>query len=107
MMKARWLVLLISILNMIFRQNSNLTDLTNALQYPLVYKGTITGDLNRLTITPGYYMIGASGTISNAPSGTEYTLFIQFYGYNAQAIFNAGLKSRRYVGNPATWSSWI
>ena len=51
-------------------------------------------------------MIGAPGTVSNAPSGTEYAIFIQLYGYNTQLVLTTGVKTRRYVGSPPNWTSW-
>lgn len=92
--------------------NTNVTNITNLLVSPLVYKGKLTGDLNRTTISPGYYGIDSSATVSNAPSGTEYTGFIQFPNtlYNLQMILGGtggvGVKTRRYVGSPASWSAW-
>lgn len=74
----------------------------------LAHKGVITGNLNRTDIVPGYYMINGLDTVSNAPSGTEYTTFIQFiFGYNAQLVITPnGVKARRYVGSPQNWPAW-
>jgi hypothetical protein len=84
--------------------NSNLANLT----YPLIYKGEITGDLNRPDIDIGYYIVTGPGTISNAPGEiTQYCVFIQFAGYNTQMILFDGVKTRRRVGAPMpSWTNW-
>ena len=77
---------------------------------PLYFRGTITGNLNRTDISPGYYVIGAPGTISNGVVGTSdsYSLFIQFGdNYKTQMIVDgSGPHSRSYIGSPAAWLAW-
>ena len=77
---------------------------------PLYFRGAITGSLNRTDIPPGYYCIGASGTISNGVVGTtdSYCLFIQFGdSYKTQMIIDgSGTHTRSYIGSPVTWTAW-
>ena len=44
------------------------------LQYPIVYKGLKTNDLNRLDIPVSYYMIENSGSFIYAPVDSSYTV---------------------------------
>ncbi len=77
---------------------------------PLYFRGTITGNLNRLDISPGYYVIGASGTVSNGVTneGDSYCQFIQFGdGYKTQMIIDGtGPHTRSYIGSPSSWTPW-
>ncbi len=86
------------------------SDKVNRSENPLYFRGTITGNLNRTDIPPGYYVIGAPGTISNGLLGTSdsYSLFIQFGdNYKTQMIVDgSGPHSRSYIGSPAAWLAW-
>ena len=76
---------------------------------PLYFRGTITGSLNRTDISPGYYNIGAPGSVSGAPgSETCWCSFIQLGdNYRTQIIFDGGGPHiRSYVGSPSAWGSW-
>ena len=77
---------------------------------PLYFRGTITGNLNRTDIPPGYYVIGAPGTISNGVVGGNdcYCQFLQFGdSYKTQMILDgAGSHTRSYIGSPAAWTPW-
>lgn len=82
------------------------------LNSALIYRGDITGDLNRASkngITPGYYTVGNSSTISNGPKGIAWCTFIQFYdNFNTQMIIDTtGLFVRKFAGNPAEWINWV
>lgn len=76
----------------------------------MYFRGIITGNLNRLDISPGYYVIGASGTVSNgvANGGDSYCQFIQFGdGYKTQMIIDGtGPHTRSYIGSPSSWTPW-
>ena len=87
--------------------NSNLGDISTMLQYPMVFRGFITGDLNRLDIPVGYYIIRSSSTVTNEPENAGYTVFIQFYGYNTQVIIGPNVRTRRYVGKTPSWGDWM
>ena len=81
------------------------------LNSALIYRGDITGDLNRASkngITPGYYTVGNSSTISNGPKGIAWCPFIQFYdNFHTQMIIDTtGLFVRKLAGNPAAWIDW-
>lgn len=81
------------------------------LNSALIYRGDITGDLNRASkngITPGYYTVGNSSTISNGPKGIAWCPFIQFYdNFHTQMIIDTtGLFVRKFAGNPAAWIDW-
>ena len=81
------------------------------LNSALIYRGDITGDLNRASkngITPGYYTVGNSSTISNGPKGIAWCSFIQFYdNFHTQMIIDTtGLFVRKFAGNPAAWIDW-
>ena len=81
------------------------------LNSALIYRGDITGDLNRASkngITPGYYTVGNSSTISNGPKGIAGCPFIQFYdNFHTQMIIDTtGLFVRKFAGNPAAWIDW-
>lgn len=81
------------------------------LNSALIYRGDITGDLNRASkngITPGYYTVGNSSTISNGPKGIAWCPFIQFYdSFHTQMIIGTtGLFVRKFAGNPAAWIDW-
>jgi hypothetical protein len=98
----------------ITKLNSNLENVSNELNektnnsnYPLVNRGQITGDLNRLDITPGYYRIEASTSITNGP-GSSYCVFVAFGSpFFVQLIADSsGVKCRKRTGNPPTWSGW-
>ena len=86
------------------------SDKVNRSENPLYFRGTITGNLNRTDIPPGYYVIGAPGTISNGILGTSdcYCQFIQFGdSYKTQMIIDSGdLHTRSYIGNPSAWTAW-
>jgi hypothetical protein len=94
--------------------NSNLTEVSNELNkktnnssYPLVNRGQITGDLNRLDIAPGYYTIGTSTSITNG-TGSAYCVFVAFDSpYFVQLIADSsGVRCRKRTGNPPTWGGW-
>lgn len=78
---------------------------------PYVFRGDITGDLNRLTITPGRYVIRSSNTVTNAPSGSSYCVFIQHTAseYYLQEVIGkngSGTLIRKYTGVDPTWQAW-
>ena len=82
------------------------------LNSALIYRGDITGDLNRASkngITPGYYTVGNSSTISNGPKGIAWCTFIQFYdNFHTQMIIDTtGLFVRKFAGNPVEWIDWV
>lgn len=81
------------------------------LNSALIYRGDITGDLNRASkngITPGYYTVGNPSTISNGPKGIAWCPFIQFYdNFHTQMIIDTtGLFVRKFAGNPEAWIDW-
>lgn len=94
----------------ILQTNSNLNTLTG--QYPLIYKGVFYGNLNTFP-APGYYTLGAAGEFQGAPENTQYTGLIQFPEsmFYTQIITDAGpdggVKTRRFIGNPQSWTEWI
>ena len=77
---------------------------------PLYFRGTITGSLNRTNISPGYYTIGAIGSVSGThhDSKTCWCLFIQFGdSYKTQMILDSGgPHTRSYIGSPSAWTNW-
>lgn len=86
--------------------------LKSDLNSALIYRGDITGDLNRASkngITPGYYTVRNSSTISNGPKGIAWCTFIQFYDnfYTQMIIDTTGLFVRKFAGNPAEWIDWV
>lgn len=89
--------------------NSNLHALTD--QYPLIYKGVFYGNLNTPP-SPGYYQIAAPDTFQGAPEGTQFAGLIQFPEslFYTQILTAAGsqggIKSRRFIGNPQSWTGW-
>ena len=87
----------------------HLYKLVRDVDYPLVYKGVFSGDLNRNPIEPGYYTIGSPETITNGPSSRDlgYCILIQFHGYRQQMIIdNANIYGRKYAGAPEHWFDW-
>lgn len=91
---------------------SQVNTTNNNLNSALIYRGDITGDLNRASkngITPGYYTVGNSSTISNGPKGIAWCTFIQFYdNFHTQMIINTtGLFVRKFAGNPVEWIDWV
>lgn len=76
---------------------------------PLYFRGTITGSLNRTNISPGYYNIGAIGSVSGTHEDSKvcWCSFIQFGdNYKTQIILDTGIHIRSYIGNPSAWTSW-
>lgn len=83
------------------------------LDSALVYRGVITGDLNRgrnLTIAPGIYSIQGTSSIINGPSDFGgWGIFVQFPdNLFSQMILNSPnyIKFRKYSGSDPSWSAW-
>lgn len=83
------------------------------LDSALVYRGVITGDLNRgrnLTIAPGIYSIQGTSSIINGPSDFGgWGIFVQFPdNLFSQMILNSPnyIKFRKYLGSDPSWSAW-
>lgn len=79
----------------------------------LMYRGVITGDLNRgrnLVIAPGIYSIQSVSTITNGPSDFGgWGIFVQFPdNLFSQMILNSPnyIKFRKYSGSNPSWSAW-
>lgn len=87
--------------------------LKSDLDSALVYRGVITGDLNRgrnLTIAPGIYSIQGTSSIINGPSDFGgWGIFVQFPdNLFSQMILNSPnyIKFRKYSGSDPSWSAW-
>lgn len=79
------------------------------LSLALFYRGAITGDLNRGAnsgIPVGYYTIDSGKAVSNLPDGVSWCTFIQFWSYDMQMIISSCIYTRKYTGNPISWSNW-
>lgn len=79
----------------------------------LMYRGVITGDLNRgrnLVIAPGIYSIQSVSTITNGPSDFGgWGIFVQFPdNLFSQMILNSPnyIKFRKYSGQNPSWGAW-
>lgn len=79
----------------------------------LMYRGVITGDLNRgrnLAIAPGIYSIQSVSTVTNGPSDfIGWGIFVQFPdNLFSQMILNSPnyIKFRKYSGSNPSWSAW-
>lgn len=79
----------------------------------LMYRGVITGDLNRgrnLAIAPGIYSIQGASTIINGPSDfSGWGIFVQFPdNLFSQMILNSPnyIKFRKYSGSDPSWGAW-
>lgn len=79
----------------------------------LMYRGVITGDLNRgrnLAIAPGIYSIQGASTIINGPSDFGgWGIFVQFPdNLFSQMILNSPnyIKFRKYSGSDPSWGAW-
>lgn len=79
----------------------------------LMYRGVITGDLNRgrnLEIAPGIYSIQSVSTITNGPSDfVGWGIFVQFPdNLFSQMILNNPnyIKFRKYSGSNPSWGAW-
>lgn len=79
----------------------------------LMYRGVITGDLNRgrnLAIAPGIYSIQSVSTVTNGPSDfIGWGIFVQFPdNLFSQMILNSPnyIKFRKYSGSNQSWSAW-
>ena len=75
----------------------------------MIYRGVITGDLNK-KIQPGIYTIQSGSTVQNAPDGTGWSAFIQLPDvYQTQIVYiqTKGVLHRKYAGSPANWTTWI
>lgn len=79
----------------------------------LMYRGVITGDLNRgrnLAIAPGIYSIQSVSTVTNGPSDfIGLGIFVQFPdNLFSQMILNSPnyIKFRKYSGSNPSWSAW-
>lgn len=79
----------------------------------LMYRGVITGDLNRgrnLVIAPGIYSIQSVSTITNGPSDFDGRgIFVQFPdNLFSQMILNSPnyIKFRKYSGQNPSWGAW-
>ena len=85
------------------------------MEEQVIFRGIISGDLNRASsgeITPGIYYYLTGSSISNAPSGAGWGVFVQLGQnlryYYTQVIIDAniGVVTRKYSGNPAVWGGW-
>ena len=79
----------------------------------LMYRGVVTGDLNRgrnLVIAPGIYSIQGVSTIINGPSDFGgWGIFVQFPdNLFSQMILNSPnyIKFRKYSGSNPSWGAW-
>lgn len=79
----------------------------------LMYRGVITGDLNKgrnLAIAPGIYSIQGTSTIINGPSDfVGWGIFVQFPdNLFSQMILNSPnyIKFRKYSGSNPSWGAW-
>lgn len=79
----------------------------------IMYRGVITGDLNRgrnLVIAPGIYSIQSVSTITNGPSDFGgWGIFVQFPdNLFSQMILNSPnyIKFRKYSGQNPSWGAW-
>lgn len=79
----------------------------------LMYRGVITGDLNRgrnLAIAPGIYSIQSVSAVTNGPSDfIGWGIFVQFPdNLFSQMILNSPnyIKFRKYSGSNPSWSAW-
>lgn len=79
----------------------------------LMYRGVITGDLNRgrnLEIAPGIYSIQSVSTVTNGPSDfIGWGIFVQFPdNLFSQMILNSPnyIKFRKYSSSNPSWSAW-
>lgn len=89
------------------------TKLYSDLNTTLLYRGVITGDLNRgrnFAIAPGIYSIQTVATIANGPSDfSGWGIFVQFPdNLFSQMILNSSsyIKFRKYAGSNPTWTEW-
>lgn len=76
----------------------------------LSFKGIFASDMNYTEISPGIYNLQTESTYTNGISGASYCLFIQYNDkYKTQAVFHPtkGVMTRRYAGNPITWTDWV
>ena len=87
--------------------------LKSDLNTVLMYRGVITGDLNRgrnLVIAPGIYSIQSVSTITNGPSDFGgWGIFVQFPdNLFSQMILNSPnyIKFRKYSGQNPSWGAW-
>lgn len=87
--------------------------LKSDLNAVLMYRGVITGDLNRgrnLVIAPGIYSIQSVSTITNGPSDFGgWGIFVQFPdNLFSQMILNSPnyIKFRKYSGSDPSWGAW-
>lgn len=87
--------------------------LKSDLNTVLMYRGVITGDLNRgrnLVIAPGIYSIQSVSTITNGPSDFGgWGIFVQFPdNLFSQMILNSPnyIKFRKYSGSDPSWGAW-
>ena len=94
---------------------SEITGLTEKMEKQLLFRGLISGDLNRAStykIQSGIYFYQSTSTISNAPNGANWGVFVQIGSSDylcTQVIIDAsvGVKTRKYSGSPASWSNWM
>ena len=87
--------------------------LKSDLNTVLMYRGVVTGDLNRgrnLVLAPGIYSIQGASTIINGPSDFGgWGIFVQFPdNLFSQIILNSPnyIKFRKYSGSDPSWSAW-
>lgn len=93
----------------------SITDLTEKMEKQLLFRGLISGDLNRAStykIQSGIYFYQSTSTISNAPNGANWGVLVQIGSSDylcTQVIIDAsvGVKTRKYSGSPASWSNWM
>lgn len=94
---------------------SAITQLNSDINVALVYRGVISGDLNRgknRGILPGIYSIQSASTIINGPSNLRgWNIFIQFPdNLTTQTILDANenekIRIRKYAGASPSWTSW-
>lgn len=94
---------------------SSIAQLNSDINVALVYRGVISGDLNRgknRGILPGIYSIQSASTIINGPSNLRgWNVFIQFPdNLTTQMILdtdeNEKIRIRKYAGASPSWTLW-
>ena len=93
----------------------DIASLTEKMEKQLLFRGLISGDLNRAStykIQSGIYFYQSASTISNAPNGANWGVLVQIGSSDylcTQVIIDAsvGVKTRKYSGSPASWSNWM
>lgn len=108
-----WIVkkLTSAVINELQTSSKNVVGAINELNSKtLSFKGIFASDMNYTEISPGIYNLQTESTYTNGISGASYCLFIQYNDkYKTQAVFHPtkGVMTRRYAGNPITWTDWV